>query len=201
MTPSAVRPRGRPRSEEAGRAILEATLRLLGELGYARMSIEAIAAEAGVGKATIYRRYRGKADLASAAVAQLTDPGAPPDTGDTLADVREILRVVHRQFTQGPWGSVTAGMAMLGTLMVEEQRNPGLLDLFRERVILPRRRMLRAVLERGLVRGDVRAGADLDASVDALVGGFFSRYLSGQPLTHEWIDSLLGAVWRGLATR
>ena len=91
-TPAEAVRRGRPRSLGYDEAILDATLRLLGELGYARMSMDGIAAEAGVSKPTIYARYRGKADLATAALRHLREAGAPAATGDLRADLVAQLR-------------------------------------------------------------------------------------------------------------
>lgn len=187
VTPS----RGRPRSAEADQAIIQATLKLLGEQGYARMSIEAVAAEAGVGKTTIYRRYESKADLASAAVARLVDAENLPDSGSTRDDLLELINRMQRKFREGN------GMNMIGTLLVEEQHNPKLLQLFRERVIGPRRSLLRIVMERGARRGEVRPDADFDSAIDALTGAYFARYLAGLVPDEDWSERIVDTVWLG----
>lgn len=189
---SATPPRGRPRSAEADQAIIRATLKLLGEQGYARMSIEAVAAEAGVGKTTIYRRYESKADLASAAVARMVDAENLPDSGSTRDDLLELINRMQRKFREGN------GMNMIGTLLVEEQHNPELLKLFRERVIGPRRSLLRIVMERGARRGEVRAGADFDSAIDALTGAYFARYLAGLTPDSGWSENIVDTAWRGI---
>jgi AcrR family transcriptional regulator len=110
------------------RAILAAAARLLREHGYSGMSVDAVAAEAGVGKAAIYRRYRDKADLAVAALVALREIGEVPDSGDTRKDLAELARRLRRAFDG-------VGMTMIGTLLAEERRNPELMERFRERAI------------------------------------------------------------------
>ena len=137
------RPRraGRPRSPEVNAAILDAALRLLAAEGYARMTVDHVAAEAGVSKAAIYLRYRGKADLATAALAHLRETGEQPLTGDLRADLVEELRRLRRNTER------VSAMPLVGTCLMEEQHTPELLPLFRERTSLPRRARLRSMLE------------------------------------------------------
>src|SRR3954462_14908931 len=87
---------GRPRSERADRSILEATLELMSEQGYTRMSMDAVAARAGVTKPTVYLRYKSKADLATAALAAATPEELPAETGDLRADLIAHMRHVRR---------------------------------------------------------------------------------------------------------
>lgn len=103
---------GRPRSADADRAILEAAFRSLTEGGYSQMSIEAVAADAGVGKTTIYRRYPTKRDLAAAAIAAMTFVAPPP----TDQDIRTTLLGILRRGREVLVGA--RAMAMLGTLLV-----------------------------------------------------------------------------------
>ncbi len=185
---------GRPRSPAAGRAILDAALRLLGEHGYAAMSVEGVAAAAGAGKATIYRRYRDKKELVMAAMATLiADTGPPPDTGDTRADLVALLAQVQRLLMTGPV------LPMAGTVLVEERRNPDLLEQFREAAIRPGRARLRPVLQRGVQRGHVRPDIDLESVVDVLTGVFFARHLAGRDAPPERLDSVVELLWRGIA--
>lgn len=184
---------GRPRSQTADRAILKAAMRQLQEQGYARMSMESIAAEAGVSKATIYRRYQGKEDLASAAVAHLTEIPDPPDTGDTRTDLVQLLKIFHKRFGSGK------GMSVIGTLLMEERHNPELIHLFRKRVIQPRRAHLKAILQRGVSQREIRADLNLDHAADCLIGAWFARYLAGSPASRSWADEIVDLVWVGIS--
>lgn len=158
------------------------------------MSVEGVAAAAGVGKMTIYRRYRDKKELVGAAMSALVaDIGPPPDTADTRADLVAVLSQIERVLVTGPI------FPMTGTLLVEERRHPDLLDRFREAAILPGRARLRTVIERGVRRGDVRADVDVETVIDTLLGAFFARHLAGRALSAEWLDLLVDVVWRGLA--
>ena len=187
---------GRPRSAAADKAILAATLRLLSEQGYAGMSIEGVAAAAGVGKTTIYRRYTDKIDLVAAAIASiLSDSGSPPDSGDAKADLIEFLRLNLTVFRQG------AVYSIVGSLLVEEERNPELFEIFRERAIFPRRRQLQEILERGIQRGQLRSGVHLDAAIEALVGALYARHISGLAETTEWLEGLVEVLWEGLSSQ
>ncbi|MBL8114400.1 MAG: TetR/AcrR family transcriptional regulator [Acidobacteria bacterium] len=185
--------RGRPRDKEAGAAILRAAQKLLAETGYARMSLDAVAALAGVTKPTIYRRFRGKSDLATAAIADLQAQEAPEPRGACRDDLVAALR--HFQKGLGR----PRGMAMIGTVLVEEGETPELLESFRERVVLPRRRMLLRVLEAAAERKEIRPGADLDAVVNLLVGSFYARHLTGQGIPRDWPERVVDEVWRGLS--
>lgn len=186
---------GRPRDPKADQAILQAALRLLADQGYAGMSVERVASEAGVGKTTIYRRYSCKADLVVAALRMVReDLGPPPDKGDTRADVVEMILQSSLAFGQGP------GFALVGALLVEESRSPELLALLRERLIHPRRDEVLAVLQRGVDRGEIRRDADLEIAVQAMVGAMFMRHIFGTPESRGLIERTVDTVWQGLAT-
>jgi hypothetical protein len=89
---------------------------------------------------------------------------------------------------------------MIGTLLVEERRTPGLIALFRERIVRPRRAMLRAALEAGRNRGEVRADADIEAAVNMLVGSLYARYLSGEPIPADWARRVAATALAGVAS-
>lgn len=192
MTAPSAPGRGRPRDPRVDAAILDAAVRLLREHGYGDMSMERVAADAGVGKAAVYRRYRDKADLAGAALASYRDQGELPDTGDARADLAELLRRVRHAIE-------TAGTSTVGTLLVEERANPDLLQRFRERAIAPGRAQGHAVLARARERGELRDGADCDLALDMLVGSFFARHLSGAAFPRRWERQVADAVWRSVA--
>jgi len=90
-------------------------------------------------------------------------------------------------------------MAMIGTLLVEEKRHPELLVLFRERIVAPRRRMLREAIENGVERGEVASDADIDAIVNVLVGSFYARYLTGEPVPKSWPTRIVKSIWSGIS--
>lgn len=164
-------------------------MRHLADPGFGRMTIEAIAAEAGVGRPAVYRRWPDKASLATAAIEHLRVKDPDRLQGDTRADLVAQLQRVRRFYTQ------LDGMAMVGALLVEERRHPELLGRFRERVIRPRREALRRVLTDGQVRGDVRADLDVDVAVAALVGCFYSRYLAGERFPVSWSADVVSTLW------
>ena len=91
------RGRGRPRSEQADQAILDATLRMLGTHGVGGTTIEGVAADAGVGKTTIYRRWPTKTDLILAAISNIVPPGEPPDTGSMAGDMAALAETQRRR--------------------------------------------------------------------------------------------------------
>jgi hypothetical protein len=90
-------------------------------------------------------------------------------------------------------------MAMIGTLLVEERRTPGLLALFRRRIVRPRREGIRVLLEEGIRRGEIRADADLELVTNALVGSFYARYLAGGAVPRDWPRRAVEALWAGLS--
>jgi AcrR family transcriptional regulator len=183
---------GRPRSAGADEAILAAALAELGERGYARMSVDAVAARAGVSKPTVYLRHPTKADLATAAIASMRARPRPAPTDDVRADLVAHLRLLRGGLER------PNGMQMLGTVLAEEYETPELLALFRERLVAPRRRELRAILVAARDRGELRRDANLDVAVTALVGAFFARHLSGDSLGGRFVTQVVDTVLDGL---
>lgn len=186
---------GRPRSAAVDAAILDAALRLLSTEGYARMSMDGLAAEAGVSKATIYLRYRSKADLATAALAHLREAGRPAPTGDLRADLVAQLRQARTNAER------VSAMPLIGTCLMEEQHTPELLPLFRQRTLQPRRGILRELLTAARERGEVAADADVEAAIDLFMGAYQSRYLSGDPFPERWEEGIVDTMLRALRPR
>jgi AcrR family transcriptional regulator len=184
--------RGRPRSVRVDDAILAAARAELAERGYARMSVDGVAARAGVSKPTVYLRHHTKAELATAAIASMRVQPRPAPTDDVRADLVAHLRLLRAGLER------PHGMAMLGTMLAEEHDTPELLELFRERLVAPRRRELRAVLEAARTRGELRDGANIDVAVNALVGGLLARYLAGDALGGRFVSTLVQTVLDGL---
>jgi AcrR family transcriptional regulator len=190
---AASRPRGRPRAPEVDDAILGAALRLLAERGYAGLSLDRVAAAAGVGKPTLYRRWSSKADLTTAALAHRIDvERQASDRVSTERALTFLLTNLRERLLRAN------SMALVGTLLAEEKRTPELIGLFRERIWRRRSTMLREVLERGRVRGEIRAEADVEATIDLLIGSIYARYLSGAGVPKSWPERIVALVLGGL---
>jgi AcrR family transcriptional regulator len=187
------RPRGRPRNENADRQIVAATLRLLSSEGYDRTSIEAVAAEAQVTRATVYRRYASKADMVTAAVCTLASVDDPDGCPDARTTVTELLRGFHRNVTPND------GISMVASLYLQRHEHPEMLESFRQRVILPCRMHMAAVLELARERGEVRADAEPEAVVEMLIGSYLYRTFAGLAIPDEWPEQIVAAIWPGLA--
>lgn len=182
------------RSERARSAILAAAAQLLDQVGFASMTIEEVAARAGAGKATIYRRWPTKGALAMDAVMAEIDPAAPfPDTGSAIEDFRLQLRAVARVFNRPRIRHTLTG------IVFETQSNSELRNAFADRYMNPRRDQARAVIGRGIARGELRAGFDEEVLFDQLYGALYFRLLvSGQPLNRRFTDELVDQAFDGL---
>jgi len=156
------RGRGRPRSAEADQAILDATLRMLGTQGVAGTTIEGVAADAGVGKTTIYRRWPTKTDLILAAISDVVPRGDPPDTGTMAGDMAALAETQQRRLA----GSGLSGI--VPRVLAESMSDPGLHQDFVDRVVNPFRELLRLFIERGIKRGELRPDLEVEALVDLL---------------------------------
>jgi AcrR family transcriptional regulator len=156
------RGRGRPRSEEAEQAILKATLQMVAMHGVTATTIEGIAAEAGVGKTTIYRRWGSKTELIIAAISELAPPGDPPDTGSMGGDMAALAEFQQRRLTD------TGLLAIVPRVMAESMGDPELHQGFLDKVVNPLRDLLRLFIERGIERGELRPDLDVEALVDLL---------------------------------
>jgi AcrR family transcriptional regulator len=184
------------RSESSHRAIIAATQELLVEVGYRELTIEGVAARAGVGKQTIYRWWPSRAALALEAYLGGSDAvlQRPPDSGDVREDVRELLGWLVAVLAQPIGGRVLAG------LIADLQHDPELAERFHRDVVPARRRAMLEALERGRERGELRPEADLELAVDALHGAVFYRLLlSGEPLDAGFTEQLADQVLDGLA--
>jgi AcrR family transcriptional regulator len=189
------RPMGRPRDARADRAILEVTLELIAEVGVHEFRTEDIAARAGVGKGAIYRRYRSKDELVTAAVGALvSEEIAVPDTGSTRADL-----VVLMQEAVGLYRGSRAGRLMRNLVGAIAQ-NPELARSVRDGFLAGRRRALTEVLLRGVERGDLRPDLDVELALDVLGGPLFYRLLvTGGPLDERLAEGVADLILRGFA--
>jgi AcrR family transcriptional regulator len=172
----------------ATRALLAAALRLLAERGFARLTMEAVAAEAGVGKPAIYRRFRDKAELVAAALGTALPPMAAPDHGDTRRELREL---VERALPTDGVGFVS----LAGQLLAEHERHPELIATYRARVLEPRRRVVIDAIRRGQERGDLRGDLDPDVAVDMVTGEFLARVWGGRPTDDRWRAEFFDRWW------
>ena len=193
--PAGGAPRGRPRSQEADRAILAATADLLAERGLAAMSIEEVAARAGVGKTTIYRRWPSKGLLAlDAFVASFRAEQPLPDTGSLRGDLLSALHAWVRAVTQTAMGPMLTG------LIAEAQHDPELRGAWRARVLEPLRTQHRIMLDRAIARGEIPASVDRDVVLDLFFGAAEHRLLLGHlPMTGEFIAEVVDVILTGIA--
>ncbi|MCK2220567.1 TetR/AcrR family transcriptional regulator [Actinomadura sp. ATCC 31491] len=161
----AARPAGRPRSEKAEKAIIEATLDLIAEgMGVSELSIEAIASRAGVGKTTIYRRWSNKEDLVVDALSTLKAP-LPPLSGTSVRD--DLITLLEAMRTES---GHQRGRCVMNIAMSEADRHPRLMERFVKRAIEPRRLALREVIERGVATGELRPDLDVAMGMAILSG-------------------------------
>ncbi|MEH1944376.1 MAG: TetR/AcrR family transcriptional regulator [Nostoc sp.] len=158
---------GRPRSIQADRAILQATLDLLAEVGYESMSIEAIASRAGVGKTTIYRRYTSKEELVADAIESLRDDLAIPDTGSFWGDMDILIKNAAKKI-DSPLGRQT-----LALIISTASSNPQFAEVYWTKYTKLRREAFSKVLERAKSRGEIHKDADVDLIIDLVSGSLY----------------------------
>jgi AcrR family transcriptional regulator len=184
--------RGRPRSDQVHRKILDATRELLSEEGFAHMRLEHVAARAGVGKATIYRRWGSKEALAQELLAELAAPHiAVAESGDTREELLASVVNPMRAVTDTPFGPVIR--ALLSQIAVD----PTLGDPFRATVVQARRDEIARVIARGIARGDLRPDADADVATELLVGPVYFRLMFGGELSLDFANRVVDHVLRG----
>ena len=191
----AVMPRrgpGRPRSAEADRAILTATVALLAESGYAAITMERVAANAGVGKATVYRRWPSKVELVIDAIRTGMHDVDAPATGSLRQDLLTLMSHQIEWLHDSEVGRMIAGLS------AEIQHNHELADALRATLIRPRRAAVRQVLADAVARRELRADADLDVMLDLLYGAIHYRLLvTGDPVGPDMAANLVDAVLLG----
>jgi AcrR family transcriptional regulator len=198
------RPRGRPRSLEARRAILKAAHELLAEGGLSSVTIEGIAARAAVGKPTIYRTWPNAHAVAMAALMESDEAGesvaakqpAPKPnerSSSALTALRTQLHEVARVFSSPLGRSVTL-------MIAAAEADTELSKAFRNHFILARRNEGRALLAGAMSNGEIRRDLDIDVALDLIYAPVFYRLLMGHaPLTSRFIDDVLNLALQGLA--
>jgi AcrR family transcriptional regulator len=195
---AAKRPRGRPRSADADAAIFAATLELLPGLGLHRLSMEAVAGKAGVGKATLYRRFASKRELVAAALRTIRSDGPAPDTGSVRGD---YLQLAKRE--------VTAARRIPGLeqfaprLLSDAAGDPELMALAQKTVLAADRTRIAEILHRGVERGELRKDLDIDLATDLLHAPLIYQFLlSGKGLSAiraSYIEKMMDLLEEGLA--
>ena len=179
---------GRPRDESRDHVIMDAALELVATVGYDAMSIESIAQRAGVSKATIYRRWPGKAEVVADAIRR-KDPGGldPEDTGSLRGDLMAMVSTLFANI-DGADGGLVCGLAMavrsdaeLGQLLSAHKHDH-------------KERVSSLILSRAQARGELGTGADLPNVMDTAAGMALFRVMSGQPLDPEFADYLVDRI-------
>jgi AcrR family transcriptional regulator len=190
----APRQAGRPRDPKLDEAIIAATLELLADGGYDALTMEAVAARAAVGKATVYRRFPGKEQLVIEAVASLVEPPERVDGASVRDELVALLEVVRRKSDSSLAGKI------FPRLLGASADNPQLMRRYREQVLEPRRRRFLSVLARAVDEGLLRPDVELDHAADLLVGPMVYRNLirndppPGPELAARIVDDVLVAL-------
>ncbi|MBE9170136.1 TetR/AcrR family transcriptional regulator [Pleurocapsales cyanobacterium LEGE 06147] len=186
--------RGRPRSPETRQKILKAAYEILNEVGFIDLTIEGVAERASVGKPTIYRRWKSKAQLVMDAFLEVVTPEITfPDTGSVKEDFREQIQKLVKVLNS-PRGEVLANVIGSG------QADDELMAAFRDNWLTPRRDDAKQIFQRGVERGEMRADIDAEVAIDALYSPLFYRLLlKHASLTENFVDELVDVVMRGLA--
>jgi AcrR family transcriptional regulator len=188
------RRRGRPRRPTASKAILDATLELLAEGGFPAATIDAIAARAGVGRNTIYRRWPSKEELIADALHELTAELDEQEGDNAYELLLDRISDFARLFADPLFGRLLP--AVLGEL----QRNPAFARVYADRVVRPRRQAIVDLLTQAQEAGELREGVDVDQIADLLAGPPFLRLLplGLPPVTEHYAEELLETIWRGI---
>ena len=194
-TESPRRTPGRPRSEASHQAIIRATLELLLDGGYRALTMEAVRDRAGVGKATIYRRWSSKEELVRDAIVFMHDDFVAPDTGSLRGDYEGMATRVIAAAERA--GAATFMPRLLG----DAANDPELHAIFYEHLVEPRRTQMRSVLERAMARGEIRDDLDVELVIDLFAGPVVYRLLiTGGDLSQlPGIDVMLDMLLNGLA--
>lgn len=192
-TPAARRTSGRPRSPEAHEAILRASIALIREVGYDAVTMDAIAARAGVGKATVYRRWKTKETLVCEALERIMRAIPVPDTGSTRGDLLALMSDQLKLYEDPASGALLSG------LVAAMARSPLIASVVRNGFHTARHDAMLQVLKRGVRRGDLRKGADLELALDIFNGPLFYRFLfTGEPIDQRLARDVVDVLLRGL---
>jgi AcrR family transcriptional regulator len=186
--------RGRPRSERARKAILEAAAELLLARPLEAVSMDAVAERASVSKATIYRWWPTKETLALDALFHEWETAPSlPDTGSLRGDLRALLRPWVRRLRARPYGRVIAA------LLAEAHADPSFAEEYRTRFVQARREPARAVIRRAIARSEIPPDTKVDLALDLVYGPIYHRLLHGHaPLTDRFAQEVVDAALHGI---
>jgi AcrR family transcriptional regulator len=199
MTPNTIAEtprRGRPRSEKARNAILDAAAELLLAHGLGAVSMDAVAGRAGVSKATIYRWWATKETLALDAIYHEWEAIRPRSrqTDSLRGDLLSLLRPWVRLVSERPYSRVIAA------LLAKAQTDPAFAEQYRAHFLQPRRDHAGAIFQRAIERGEIAAETNVDAALDLLYGPFYHRLLQGHgPLNDRFTRDVVDILVAGLA--
>ena len=185
---------GRPRSEQAEQAIIEATLDLFAEQGFEGVCVEAVAARAGVGKATIYRRWPNKEELLLAAFGSLKSP-FPEPKGVSVRD--DLLAMVEVMIADKADPRKSRRYALL---LGEGDKYPRLMARYKETIVQPRREAMRAVIRHGVETGELRPDTDVEIAMLTLTGAIMAQEKDGI-LDGDFAVRLVDGLLLGLSAR
>ncbi|MFG1705802.1 TetR/AcrR family transcriptional regulator [Nonomuraea sp. M3C6] len=185
---------GRPRDPQIDQAVLGATLAVLDESGYARLTIEEVARRAGTTKPAVYRRWPDRQRLALAALAARLGSARAPDTGCTLCDLNEGINVFIAAFRR-------IRPDVLGPLLADCAAEPGLRETFMTTLFEPPRAAVAEMIDRAVARRDLRADIDRDLVLDLLGSLVHYRALFGHaPVSGGQVEAAVEALLGGIAT-
>jgi AcrR family transcriptional regulator len=186
---------GRPRSEQADKAILSAALDLFAECGPDSLCIEQVAAKAGVGKATIYRRWPGKEEMLVDALATVGTKLPEPQGRSVRADLTALLSAICREAAD------PRRARLFALLQGEGKRYPRLMARYLATVVQPQREMVRSVLRRGVATGELRENTDIEAASFLLDGAVLASMYGAVPTDARYARRVVEELLRGLAAR
>ncbi|UNO42418.1 TetR/AcrR family transcriptional regulator [Streptomyces sp. MST-110588] len=197
-TPNLYERRGRPRSAAADTAIIEAVLRMIEEgASIGELSMERIAREAGVGKATVYRRWPGKSALLLDVMRSLDQETPPPPGHSVREDLVVLLEFLRRR------GLAKRNSALLRTIVSQVKAQPALWQEYHDSVVAARRDMLLSVLRRGRRTGEIRTDRDIHVLADLFAGPMLSRAVlqEGTELPEGLAEEIVDTVLEGARPR
>jgi AcrR family transcriptional regulator len=181
----------RPLDVDVSRRILAATVELLEERGYGRLSLDAVAQRANVGRPALYRRFSGKRELCVEAIGSLLPPPLPQVEGDAETRLRAI-------FTGLAAPGLVRYVGLVGELLGREPGEPELIAAWREHVLAPRRQVALDILGDAKAAGVLRAGVEPQFALDSFTGQLLARVWQGAPIDDAWKEETWRQLWAAI---